>query len=189
MTRIFDLDELGKVLAEAGAERVQPALAAAANGGRLSRLDADVRDAVHRLGERVLAAAYEQLGAALRAATHRASGEPTQICDCGRPMRLRQMRSCAVRTVLTGQPQDIRSPYWVCDHCRVGVLGLRTALDLDGDGFPLVPVPSNLSESKVISRRGAEPQRRARFPISAALRLCARPVSDGSGSGGRRRTS
>jgi len=40
------------------------------------------------------------------------------------------MRPCTVRTALTGQRPEVRSPYYVCDRCRVGALGLRRVLDL-----------------------------------------------------------
>lgn len=135
MARIFELDVLSKVLMEAGAGSLLPVLAAATDGRQLRRLDAEVRDAVHRIGERVLAAAYEQVGGWLRSESRRSRQESLPTCGCGRRMRFKQMRPCSVRTALTGLPMDVRSPYYVCDHCRTGALGLRRELDLDDDGF------------------------------------------------------
>lgn len=126
---MFDLESLSKMAATA-AQRVVAEFARKLTGsGDATPLDQEFRAAWLVVGDGVLGKLMGEVARQLAA---------TRECacpDCGKPARFKQMRPCTVRTVLTGEPMEISSPYFVCGGCRRGVLSLRGALGLDADGF------------------------------------------------------
>jgi hypothetical protein len=92
-------------------------------------LDLAIREALHEGGEAVVRVGVEEIGRRGRC------GDGPVCAKCGKAMRFKQMRPMQLRTVLTGEPVKVQSPYWFCDDCGVGVVGLRDRLHLDRDGF------------------------------------------------------
>ena len=126
---MFDLEALSNTAARAAQRVVSELAGKLATAGDAAALDQESRAAWLAAGEVVVGGFVREL-ARQQAATRR--------CDCpecGKPARFKQMRPCTVRTVLTGQPTEVPSPYFVCSDCKRGVLGLRVALGLDADGF------------------------------------------------------
>jgi hypothetical protein len=129
MEKVLELAALGKVF-EVMEGRVRDVCARMADG-TLSPADLDraIREVMLEGGEAVAREAVNELGRTARTSTG------PRCPKCGKPMRFKQMRRMLLRTVMTGKPVRIVSPYWVCDSCRVGILGLREQLHLDRDGF------------------------------------------------------
>lgn len=126
---MFDLEAVSTMAAKAAQRVVVEMVRTLTGGGDAAVLDQQFRGAWLVAGEQVLRELVREVSEQ-QAATRR--------CDCpecGKPARFKQMRPCTVRTVLTGEPTEVQSPYFICSDCKRGVLGLRVALGLDADGF------------------------------------------------------
>ena len=100
-----------------------------ADRGHLRQLDADFRERWMELGEVMVGALCKEAGAHIR------RDAVVPCSGCQGPMAFKQNRSFELRTALTGVPQTVQSPYFICKKCRVGRLVLRDRLGLDTDGM------------------------------------------------------
>lgn len=131
MASMISKDEFRKSIADVmdrAVARLSDTMHETLSGGAPDDVDRVVRTGVLDLGEALLAEGLRQFSDSLK---------PTPPCcpRCNKPMRFKQTRSLVVRTALTGKGHGCRSPYFLCDECHLGVMGLRKALCLDDDGF------------------------------------------------------
>ena len=104
-------------------------LSRTADRGHLRQLDADFRESWMKFGEAMLGALCLEAGAHIR------RGSEIPCATCQAPMHFKQHRPFELRTALTGVPQTVMSPYYICETCHVGRLVLRDRLGLDPDGM------------------------------------------------------
>ena len=104
-------------------------LARTSDRGHLRLLDADFREQWMELGEVMMGVLCKEASAHIRR-------DATIPCNnCSGPMAFKQNRPFELRTTLTGVPQTVQSPYFICEKCHRGRLVLRDRLGLDPDGM------------------------------------------------------
>lgn len=96
--------------------------------GAIERLDQNVRQMLHELGDQLIEATLRRLGNRIR------FEREIPCCSCGGERSFKQMRPVRIRTSLTGTKLSVPSPYIICASCNKGELWLRELLRLDEDG-------------------------------------------------------